>query len=391
MSQRINNEPSLKPVSGISRRALLRGAATACLSAIGAPIVQSLTSASPDTSALKRAVQQSGKILGTYTVQHELDYDTSSSTIIASTFSMIADGNDLKFSNRLRPAPDSFDFRAGDAVVAWAEQHSMLFRGHCLVWWNALPRWYSSYVTPANAKQVMTDHITTVVRHYAGRIYSWDVVNEPIYHDNRPDGLRRKPWLDFIGPEYIDLAFHTAHAADPHALLVLNECYIEHDTPGEIGRRAALLALATRLQKANVPITHVGVQGHLRGNTPLDRRGMTDFGKQIHDLGLEIMITELDCDSVNVPGALVEQTAASKYAEFLEFIGPYVKVITLESLHEDRSLPVQANGFPQYVDLLNSDYQFTPPYYAAVDALERLPVTESRQATHLKQSARGSR
>jgi hypothetical protein len=117
---------------------------------------------------------------------------------------------------------------------------------------------------------------------------------------------------------------------------------------------------------------------------------MADFGKQIHDLGLEIMITELDCDSVNVPGALVEQTAASKYAEFLEFMGPYVKVITLESLHEDRSLPVQANGFRQYLNLLNSDYQLTPPYYAAVDALV-LPAAESGQATHLKQSAKGSR
>jgi endo-1,4-beta-xylanase len=386
----MNNEPSLKAVSGMSRRTLLRGAATACLSAIGAPVVQSLTPALPDTSALKRAAKQSGKILGTYTVQHELYYDSFASAIIANTLSMIADGNDLKFSNRLRPAPDSFDFRAGDAVVAWVEQHSLLLRGHCLVWWNALPAWYSSYVTPANAKQVMTDHITTVVKHYAGRIYSWDVVNEPIYHDNRPDVLRRRPWLDFIGPEYIDLAFHAAHAADPHAFLVLNECYIEHATPGEIGRRAALLALATRLQKANVPITHVGIQGHLRGNTPLDRRGMADFGKQIHDLGLEIMITELDCDSVNVPGALVEQTAASKYAEFLEFMGPYVKVITLESLHEDRSLPVQANGFRQYLNLLNSDYQLTPPYYAAVDALV-LPAAESGQATHLKQSAKGSR
>ncbi len=168
---------------------------------------------------------------------------------------MIADGNDLKFANRLRPTPDTYNFGPGDYVVNWAASHGLLFRGHCLVWWNALPNWFQSYVTPANAKQVMTDHITTVVKHYAGKIYSWDVVNEAIYHDNRPDGLRRKPWLDFMGPEYIDIAFQTAHAADPKARLVLNECYIEHDTPGEIGRRAALLALATRLKKAGVPIT----------------------------------------------------------------------------------------------------------------------------------------
>ena len=104
---------------------------------------------------------------------------------------MIADGNDLKFAKYLRPAPDTYDFSYGDKAVSWAEQHGLLFRGHCLVWWNALPDWFHSYVTPANAKQVMTGHISTVVRHYAGRVYSWDVVNEAIMPDNRPDGLGR--------------------------------------------------------------------------------------------------------------------------------------------------------------------------------------------------------
>jgi endo-1,4-beta-xylanase len=363
--------------SGISRRSLLQGSAAACLSAICSPIAKSFAQTLPNTSALKSAAERSGKTLGTFTVAHELEYEPSSAAIIANSLSLIADGNDLKFSNRLRPTPDSFNFDGGDTALTWAEQHGLLFRGHCLVWWNALPQWFSSYVTPANAKQVMTDHITTVLKHYAGRVYSWDVVNEPIYHDNRPDGLRVKPWLALMGPEYINIAFETAHAADPKARLVLNECYIEHDTPGEIQRRGYLLALATRLRQANVPVTHLGVQGHLRGATPLDRQGMVDFAKQIQDLGMEIMITELDCDDVNVPGPLVEQTAASKYAEFLEFMGPYVKLITLESLHEDPSIPPQPDGYPPYLDMLNSQYQITPPYHAVIDALNRLPAVES--------------
>ncbi len=369
----MNKQHSASADSSITRRSLLRGAATACLSSVCAPVARSLAPALPDTSSLKRAERQSGKILGMYTVAHDLYYDTSAATIIANTFSLIADGNDLKFSDRLRPAPDSFDFKPGDAVVDWAEQHKLLVRGHCLVWWNALPKWFSSYVTPANAKQVMTDHITTALRHYAGRLYSWDVVNEPIYHDNRPDGLRRKPWLDLIGPEYIDIAFHTAHAADPHARLVLNECYIEHDTPGEIQRRAALLALVTRLRKARVPVTHVGVQGHLRGATPLDRQGMADFAKQIQDLGLEIMITELDVDDVDVPGAAIEHAVADKYAEFLDIMGPYTHVITLEALRDVPSLP--------YRSLFNSAYQPTPAYDSVVKALIHLsPDIESRRA-----------
>jgi len=387
------NNKSICSGAGISRRSLLQGAAAACLSAACAPFAHSLAQDLPDTSALKRAAGRSGKTLGTFTVEHELAYEATSATIIANTLSLIADGNDLKFSDRLRPTLDSFNFSGGDAALSWAEQNGLLFRGHCLVWWNALPQWFSSYVTPANAKQIMTDHITTVLKHYAGRIYSWDVVNEPIYHDNRPDGLRVKPWLALMGPEYINIAFETAHAADPHARLVLNECYIEHDTPGEKQRRAYLLALATRLRKADVPVTHIGVQGHLRGATPLDRAGMIEFAKQIQDLGLEIMITELDCDGVNVPGQLVEQNAAAKYAEFIEFMGPYVKVITLESLHEDPSLPLLSNGFPQYLDLFDSEYRRTTPYYATIDALDRLPIAvqpQARRAGNLKQKSKAS-
>jgi endo-1,4-beta-xylanase len=354
-------------MQGVSRRSFLYGAAALLSDTAGLTPSETLPAQVSDTSALKRAARQSGKTLGMFTVQHELLFDPVASAIIANTFSMIADGNDLKFANRLRPTPTTFDYSFGDAVVSWAEHHGLLFRGHCLVWWNALPNWFHSYVTPA--KQVMTDHISGVVKHFGGRVYSWDVVNEAICHDNRPDGLRRKPWIDLIGPQYIDLAFQTAHAADPRARLVLNECYIEHDTPVEIGRRAALLALATRLKKASVPITAIGIQGHLRGNTALDKPGMNTFLKQIRDLGLEIMITEFDVDDIDVPGALIDQTVASKYAEFIDLMGPFVNVITFEGLRDDPNLPRRPDGLPHRPNLLDIRYQPKPAFSATLKAL----------------------
>jgi endo-1,4-beta-xylanase len=357
----------------VTRRSFLLGAATLLAgesSLLASPTTYGQVS---DTSALKRAASQSGKLLGTFTVQHELLFDPVASAIIANTFSMIADGNDLKFAKYLRPTPYQWDFSLGDAAVSWAERHGLLFRGHCLVWWNGLPDWFDGYVTPANAKQVMTEHITRVVKHYAGRIYSWDVVNEPIFADHRPDGLRRKPWLDFIGPDYIDIAFHTAQAADPKARLVLNECYIEHDTPLEIGRRADLLTLLTRLKRAGVPITAVGIQGHLRGNTALDKPGMNRFLRQVQDLGLEIMITECDVDDVDVPGPLIDQTVASKYSEFLDLVGPFVKVITFEQLSDEPDLPRRPDGLQHRPNLLDANYRPTLAYAATVASLKTLP------------------
>jgi endo-1,4-beta-xylanase len=355
----------------VSRRSFVCGAAALLANKAVHAAAQPSPAQVPDTSALRRAGKDSGKTLAIFTGAHELYSGPTAPAVIANTFSMIANGNDLKFSNRLRPTPDTFDFSPGDSDVSWAEHHGMLFRGHCLVWWNALPNWFQSYVTRENAKQVMTDHITAVVRHYAGRVYSWDVVNEPIHNDGRTDQLRRKPWLDFIGPDYIDIAFHTARAADSKARLVLNECYIEHNTPGEIGRREALLALATRLKKNAVPITTIGVQGHLRGNVPVDKPGMTKFLRQIQDLGLDIMITELDVDDVDVAGPMIDQTVARKYGEFIETVAPFVKVITFEQLLDNPNLPKRPDGVPHRPNLFLADYQPAPAYQAVVASLQR--------------------
>lgn len=349
-----------------SRRSFLRcSAAVVCTGAA----LETVAAQSPDTSALTRAAKLSGKMLGVYTGSHELFLEPQASAIIARTFSLIAVGNDLKFANRLRPTPDSYNFSYGDDDVTWAEQHGMLFRGHCLVWWNALPDWFKTYVTPANARQVMTDHITHVVRHYAGRVYSWDVVNEAIYHDNRPDGLRRKPWLDMIGPDYIDIAFHTAAAADPKARLILNECYIEHATPAEVGRRASLLALAARLSKSGVPISAIGLQSHLRGNTPIDHAGMTTFMKQVQDLGLDMIVTELDVDDVGVPGPQIAQTVAAKYAEYLTLVSPFVKIVTFESLRNDPAIPKRSDGLAHKPNLFEEDYSKNAAFDAVVASL----------------------
>lgn len=355
----------------LSRRSFLYGTAAVIASGSGLGALPPAPRI-PDTSALKRAGRLSGILLGTFTVRHQIMNEPVAAALMANTFSLIADGNDLKFSSRLRPTPDSWDFSYGDPVVAWAEQHGMLFRGHCLIWRNALPDWFRSYVTVANARNVLTAHITTVVKHYAGRVYSWDVVNEPIMPDHRSDGLGRKPWLDLLGPEYIDLAFHTAHAADPHARLVLNENYIEHNTAAEIDRRASLLALITRLKKADVPVTALGIQGHLRGNTPLDRPGLTRFLQQVQQMGLEIMITELDVDDVDVPGPLIEQKVARKYGEFIDLVGPFVKVITFEELSDEAGLPKRADGLSHRPNLLDCHYQPAPSYSATVQALMRL-------------------
>jgi endo-1,4-beta-xylanase len=356
----------------MNRRVFLQSLSAAAVGITATAVAQPAAPVKPSAAtSLKRAAQQSNKILGMYTVQYQLLHDPQAAAMIAEGFSLIADGNDLKFSDRLRPSPDAFDFSTGDIAVNWAQQHHKLFRGHCLIWWNGLPKWFNSYVNQKNAQQVMVKHISTVVNHYAGRVYSWDVVNEPIHSDGRPDGLRRKPWVDLLGPGYINIAFHAAADADPKAKRILNECYIEHNTPSEIGRRDTLLALATRLKKADVPITTIGLQSHLRGATPLDGPGLTKFMKQVQDLGLDVMVTELDVDDVDVPGPKIEQTVADKYSQFLDIVNPYVRVITFEGLQDDPAVPHTHNLFLHNKDASGSSYMAARALGPALTALQR--------------------
>jgi GH35 family endo-1,4-beta-xylanase len=87
---------------------------------------------------------------------------------------------------------------------------------------------------------------------------------------------------------------------------------------------------------------------------------------------LETMVTEFDVDDVGVPPALIDQTVASKYGEFIDLVGPYVKVITFEGLRDDPSLPKTPDGVSHRPNLLDGQYAPTPAYSATVKALATL-------------------
>jgi endo-1,4-beta-xylanase len=327
---------------------------------------------SSQSPTLKELARRSGRLIATFSGQHELMNDPIASSIISSEFDMIAIGNDLKM-NRLHPAPDAYDFSFGDYDLAWSKRKRLLFRGHTLVWHNALPPWFRSYVNNGNAKNVMTDHITTVMKHYAGQFYSWDVVNEVVRTgDGRPDGLRAWPWLQTIGAHYIDIAFHTAAEADPKAKLILNENNFEHEIPLHTQRREALLQLLTRLKKSKVPIKGLGTQGHIRADTPFATAGVRDFFRACQDLGLEIMITELDVDDSGIDGPDVDQAVARKYAEYLDLVGPFANVITLEALTDYPDTPRRPDGQLHRPNLWDTNRERKLAYSATANSLSRL-------------------
>lgn len=231
--------------------------------------------------------------------------------------------NDFKWQN-LHPTPQNFDFTKTDWLASFARRNNLKLRGHTLIWHRALPDWFATEVDRTNAAQYLVDHINTVVGRYAGKIHSWDVVNEAIEPiDGRDDGLRINPWLEYLGEEYIELAFKTAAIADPQALLCYNDYGLAYDTPQQEARRTATLKLLERLKAKNVPIDALGMQGHLFASLGhFNRKKLQKFMQNVADLGLKILVSELDVVDRSLQAATIfrDRAVADIYREYLEIV-----------------------------------------------------------------------
>ena len=222
----------------------------------------------------------------------------------------------------LRPTPETFDFTAADKMFNFARSNGMEVRGHTLVWYMSLPPWFESTVNQQNAKDFLEKHIQTVVGRYQGKIHSWDVVNEAIEpRDGHPDGLRKTPWLEFLGEDYIDIAFRLAHEADPKAMLVYNDYGLVYDAPEDEAKRNAVIKLLKRLKSQGTPIHALGVQAHLDGSeSRFNPQILKDFFAQVADLNLKIMITELDVTDKELPRNVQvrDRIVAKAYSDYLK-------------------------------------------------------------------------
>jgi endo-1,4-beta-xylanase len=253
-------------------------------------------------SSLKQRAERKGLIYGAYPQAESQQFakDRQLQSVFLRECALLTIGC---YWSVTRPSASTFNFAEPDYFAKFAAKHQLQLRGHPLVWHEALPQWLPTTLTSQNAEQILTHHIDTLARRYAGRMYSWDVVNEAIdLGDNRADGLRNTPWLKFLGSDYIDLAFRLTAKADPRAKLVYNEFGVEYDTPGDDAKREAVLNLLQQLKSQGTPIYALGIQSHLSGDRQnANFHKFRSFLKSVANLGLKIMITELDVTDDKLP------------------------------------------------------------------------------------------
>ncbi|MDQ1256265.1 MAG: endo,4-beta-xylanase, partial [Candidatus Hydrogenedentes bacterium] len=177
---------------------------------------------------LRDLAEARGKRIGVAVNAGALEHDPVYRRMVGREFNVITPENAMKHGP-LCPAPGEYDFTAGDAIVSFAEEHGMRVRGHTLVWHNQLPQWLTEGdYSRDELCGLLREHIQTLVQHYRGKVFAWDVVNEALDENG---SLRKTIWLERIGPEYIVWAFRWAREADPDALLFYND--YEHEGGGK--------------------------------------------------------------------------------------------------------------------------------------------------------------
>jgi endo-1,4-beta-xylanase len=241
--------------------------------------------------------------------------------------------NDLKWE-ALRPTRQEFAFEDADRILNFARSNGKSVRGHALCWYGGMPGWTKSISSRREAERELITHIETVAGRYAGRIPSWDVVNEAIAHDPAKQGVWRDTlWHRLLGPEHIEIAFRTAAAADPKAELVYNDYDLETSDPREERRRNEVLALVRRLQDRKIPIHAIGFQAHLYAERTIDPEGIARFAAALKALGVKMIVTELDVIDWRLPAPSAERDrlAARHVETFLSAMtaaGPLETLIT---------------------------------------------------------------
>jgi endo-1,4-beta-xylanase len=359
----------------ITRRQFVTQAAAAATLALGYEGNAAVLAA----TSLRQAGTQRGVPTGCAVAVARLRDDPAYAALVRQQAGILVAENDFKLAPT-QPTPTTFFFDDTDYLAAFAAENHMLLRGHNFVWHRSMPRWFEGYVTTKNAESVLVNRIEQLGGRYAGRIHSWDVVNEAIeVPDGLPGGMRNSIWQRLL-PGYLDIAYRTARRVDPKALLVYNDYGIEAEDNASSRKRAAVIDLLCGMKDRGVPIDALGIQSHISaGPSHVYGLGLQHLIAQARDLGLQVMLTEMDANDRELPPAIELRDAAigKLYGNYLStaLSSPAVTALLFWGMTDRYTWlngeQSRADKLPERPLPFDRDYQPKDAYHAALAALEQ--------------------
>lgn len=240
-------------------------------------------------------------------------------------------------------------------------------------------------------QMAMTSWIDALVGRYKSQVKAWDVVNEPMADGN--SGVRTSAnsdsegsdvfyWSDVLGRDYAVYAFEAAHAADPEALLFINDYNLESN-PAKLDSLIQYVAeVQAKLDArgSGAKIHGIGTQMHIADvkNYPQ----ILPMFEKLAQTGLKIKITELDVKVNSLKSAsytLTDVDAEFQGAMYKYIIDTYLKVVPKEQQYGITFWGVSdANSWLNEVEkniyyhplLWDDEFQRKPAYDAVVLSFE---------------------
>jgi endo-1,4-beta-xylanase len=312
--------------------------------------------------------------------------DRRADSLVKKQFNVLTPENTMK-SMFVQPEWGKFDFSLGDKLVDYAKKNDMQVVGHALVWHSQLPSYVYRIKSKDSLQTFFNSHINTAAKHYDGKVFAWDVVNEALNEDGT---MRKSIFQRLLGDDFVTEAFRLAEKATPKSELYYNDYNIEQPA-----KRAGAIRLIKQIQDAGVRIDGVGIQGHWHvGKVPFEEieKSILEYSA----LGVKVMFTELDIEVLprDFTGAEVSQRMRNSddpklnpYKEGLpesvqqQLADDYAKLFQLFLKHKDKIERITfwgvhdgqswLNGWPvpgrtNYPLLFDRNYQPKPAYYSVI-------------------------
>lgn len=276
-------------------------------------------------------------------------------SLILTECSLMAAENALKWKY-LEPQDGVRNFGEARFLANFADRNGLVQRGHCFIWnhEDRMPPWLidlAADLAKANCSKMtsrMWRHGAFLAQEFPD-VKSWDALNEAI--DPNSGELRETELSRLLGDRLVDLSFHILSEKCPGQQLVYNDSMNWESSP--IHRDGVLRLLECALARG-VPIDALGIQSHL-GKTlgrPSDEPAWRRFLEQVQGMGLDVIITELDCSDRHI----VERDPVFRDKETAAYLKGYldltlsftnVRDIVVWSLSDGESY-MNRQSYPEY-------------------------------------------
>ncbi|HEY0678190.1 MAG TPA: endo-1,4-beta-xylanase [Chitinophagaceae bacterium] len=226
----------------------------------------------------------------------------------------------------------------------------------------------------------LKDFVNAMVGHFKSKVKAWDVINEVIADDgtlrnnaNTTQATDVFVWSHYMGKDYVEKAFKYAAAADPAAVLYINDYGLETNA----AKLDALIALVSEMKSKGAKIDGIGTQMHISVTTP--KSGIDQMFQKLAATGLLVRVSELDIRTgATAAGPQSFESQATQAVMYKYVVNSYMlnvpeaqrSGITVWGLSDNHSW-LYNNGI-EHPLLYDATYKKKPAYTGFLQGLKRM-------------------